>query len=113
MTVLTNISSKFTSEFDLHINSQVSKANKVLSLIRLDGSTFNKLYKALVRPHLEYGQTVWFPHLSRQSKLIEDSILQISKSEITRGHEKKLAKETFRTDIRKYSFSQRLRPTKF
>ena len=65
-----------TLKFDLHINSQVSKANKVLGLIRrnfkyLDGPTFNKLYKALVRPHLEYGQTVWFPHLSRQSKLIE------------------------------------------
>ena len=31
----------------------------------------NKLYKALVRPHLEYAQEVWQPHLKRQSKSLE------------------------------------------
>ena len=33
---------------------------------------FLQLYKALVRPHLEYGQIIWYPHLIRQSQLIEN-----------------------------------------
>ena len=32
---------------------------------------FIQLYKALVRPHLEYGNIIWFPHLKRQSSTIE------------------------------------------
>ena len=32
---------------------------------------FLKLYKALVRPHLEYGNIVWNPFLKRQSIAIE------------------------------------------
>ena len=37
----------------------------------IDKDVFNKLYKALVRPHLEYAQEVWQPYLKRQSILIE------------------------------------------
>ena len=64
-------------KFDLHINCVVKKANSLLGLIRrnfqfIDKGIFNKLYKALVRPHLEYGQIIWSPHLIRQSKLIEN-----------------------------------------
>ena len=33
---------------------------------------FLQLYKALVRPHLEYGQLIWYPRLIRQSKLLEN-----------------------------------------
>ena len=48
----------------------------ILNLIRrnfshIDKNVFNKLYKSLVRPHLEYAQEVWQPHLIRQSKLLE------------------------------------------
>ena len=33
---------------------------------------FLKLYKAMIHPHLEYGQIIWSPHLIRQSKKIEN-----------------------------------------
>ena len=63
-------------KFDLHINTAIKKANSILGLIKrnfsyLDVSMFLKLYKALVRPHLEYGQTVWYPHLIRQELLLD------------------------------------------
>ena len=66
-----------TLKFDIHINTQVDKANKILGTIRrnfsfIDNCIFNHLYKALVRPHLEYGQAVWSPRLIRQSKVIEN-----------------------------------------
>jgi len=32
---------------------------------------FLKLYKSLVRPHLEYANIIWHPYLKRQSALIE------------------------------------------
>lgn len=32
---------------------------------------FVLLYKALVRPHLEYGQVIWHPHLRRHINMIE------------------------------------------
>ena len=62
--------------FDKHINESVRKANMTLGLIKrnfsyIDKDVFNKLYKSLVRPHLEYAQEVWQPYLKRQSKLIE------------------------------------------
>ena len=38
----------------------------------MDNKTFILLYKSLVRPILEYGASIWSPHLKRQSRLIED-----------------------------------------
>ena len=66
-----------TLKFDIHINNIVKKANGILGLIRrnfkyIDKEVFLKLYKALVRPHLEYGQAIWSPQLLRQSRLIEN-----------------------------------------
>ena len=65
-----------TLKFDLHINAAVKKANSMLGLIKrnfkfIDKDIFTKLYKALVRPHLEYGQTIWYPQLKRQSQTLE------------------------------------------
>ena len=62
--------------FDIHINSCINKANKMIGLIKrtflfLDKDTFNRLYKALVRPHLEYGISIWSPYLKRQSIAVE------------------------------------------
>jgi hypothetical protein len=42
-----------------------------ITFIYLNEETFTKLYKALVRPHLEYGNIIWFPYLKRQSIAIE------------------------------------------
>ncbi len=63
-------------KFDLHINAAIKKANSILGLIKrsfsyIDDKIFLQLYKALVRPHLEYGQAVWYPHLSRQELALE------------------------------------------
>ena len=63
--------------FDKHINNIVTKANQTLGIIKrnfqfMDKDIFLKLYKALVRPILEYGQSVWHPHLIRQHNLIEN-----------------------------------------
>ena len=62
--------------FDKHINQIVSKANQMTGMIKRtfmepDKETFITLFKTFVRPHLEYGNTVWCPYLKRQSILIE------------------------------------------
>ena len=62
--------------FDAHINNAIKKANQMLGIIRksfdyLDKEIFVKLYKAIVRPQLEYGNTVWFPVFKRQSVALE------------------------------------------
>ena len=62
--------------FDKHINNAINKANKMLGLIKrtfnyLNKETFLKLYKSMVRPHLEYGNIVWHPLYKRQSSAIE------------------------------------------
>ena len=55
----------------------MEKANKIAGMIKrnfnfLDKFTFNNLYKALVRPLLEYGHSIWSPWLIQQSKVIEN-----------------------------------------
>ena len=50
-------------KFSQHIEGKVNKANKIMGLIRrnfkyLVPEIFTKLYKALVRPHLEYGAVI-------------------------------------------------------
>ena len=53
-----------TLKFHLHVSKVTAKANKILGLIKksfvcLSESTFLLLYKHLVRPHLEYCNTIW------------------------------------------------------
>ena len=62
--------------FDTHIQKCINKANQMIGLIKrtfsyLNKDTFLKLYKAMVRPHLEYGNVIWYPRLKRQSIAIE------------------------------------------
>ena len=62
--------------FEAHIQSTIKKANSVLGIIKrafshLDKFSFVKLYKAMVRPILEYGNVIWAPHLKRLSEEIE------------------------------------------
>lgn len=54
----------------------VSKANQVLGAIKrsfvdLDKFTLPLLYKALVRPHLEYGNAIWGPFNKADQLLVE------------------------------------------
>ena len=119
-----------------------------------------KLYKSLVRPHLEYCVSAWSPHYVKDRERLEgvqhrftrmvpglrdlgvwwkteeaeladaegekqslrfdwivqdlqrivdrsmELILSADDSERTRGHSRKLVKESFRLDVRKYFFSQ-------
>ena len=70
--------------FDQHIARKVNKANSMMGLIRrsfsyLDCKTFIKLYCAFVRPHLEYAQSVWAPHLKRNIDIIEGVQIRATK----------------------------------
>ena len=64
--------------FDIHINSVVSKANQLIGLVKrsfqfLDQDMFLKLYKAIIRPHLEYANVIWHPIYKRQQSSIENT----------------------------------------
>ena len=53
--------------FKNHIAQATAKANRTLGVVRrsfnyLSDRTFVQLYKALIRPMLEYGHSVWSPH---------------------------------------------------
>ena len=57
-------------KFSSHINQTVAKANRVLGIIKRtfasrDANTIRLLYITLVRPILDYGSTVWNPHLMK------------------------------------------------
>ena len=70
ITILHDISWTF------HVVEVVNKANKVLHLIKCTIGSVNKqilstLYKALVRPILEYASPVWCPYLVKNIVLLE------------------------------------------
>ena len=92
-----------TISADMKVSEQcgiaASKGNQILGLIRRNITYKGKkliipLYKAIVRPHLEYciqaWRTPWLFSLKKDSR--------------TRGHEVKLLKDQCRLDIRKHSF---------
>ena len=56
-------------KFHKHTSTVVSKANQIMAVIwksfeHLDRTTVPLLYKMLIRPHLEYGNATWGPHLN-------------------------------------------------
>ena len=62
--------------FKTHITAAAKKGNMIVGLIRrsfsfLDLNTFPLLYRSLVRPHLEYANTIWAPRLKADKFLIE------------------------------------------
>ena len=63
--------------FEDHMQIQVNKANKIVGLIRrsfvhLDNRTFSLLFKALVRPLIEYASSVWSPYKKKDIEIIEN-----------------------------------------
>ena len=59
---------KFQSslKFDSQISTVVNKANSLIGLIKqtfsfMDKDLFIRLYNTLVRPHLDYGNSIWYP----------------------------------------------------
>lgn len=63
--------------FEQHIQEKVNKANSMMGLIRrtftyLDEESFLSLYKALVRPHLEFASMVWSPHKIKDITALEN-----------------------------------------
>ena len=144
-----------------------SRANRVLGMIGRtvvfkSPEVLTRLYKSLVRPHLEYCVSAWSPHYVKdrerlervqhrftrmvpglrgleygmrlerlklmtleerrnRSDLVElfkiskglsaipwNSFFRVDSSKRTRGHSKKLTKESFKLDVRKHFFSQRV-----
>ena len=70
--------------FQEHIQLQVSKANRILGMLRrsfehLDSESLVWLYKALVRPHLEYCHHIIHPRFKRDLKLIESVQRRVTK----------------------------------
>ena len=64
-------------KFRSHTTLVVSKANRMLGLIRhcfvnLSFTTFTNLYKALICPILEYGNTIWGPFYTKDVTKIEN-----------------------------------------
>lgn len=71
-------------KFSKHIEIQVNKANRLLGLVRrsyeyLDSEAMKLLFVALIRPHLEFGNVVWHPHLERDKKLVEGVLRRATK----------------------------------
>ena len=64
-------------KFQHHISLSVKKANRKLGLIRrsfthMDKDMFLALYKSIVRPHLEYGSTIWSTIYKKDKIAIEN-----------------------------------------
>ena len=62
--------------FKKHINEKCKKARQLTMLIRrsfeyLSPEVFRKLYIAIVRPHLEYAQSIWSPYHNGEIDKIE------------------------------------------
>ena len=61
-----------------HISKICSKARRLVGMLFrqfygcADTSTIRTLYLTLIRPHLEYANQVWDPHLAKDCKMLED-----------------------------------------
>ena len=63
-------------KFDIHINNIVNKANRLLGLVKrtfsyMDRDTFLIIYKSIIKPIIDYGDSVWNPSLKKHIQMIE------------------------------------------
>ena len=70
--------------FEKRIRNVVQKANGVLTSIRrtfkyINIDSFAVLYKSLVRPHLEYCNSIWSPYMVKDIKLMESVQIHATK----------------------------------
>ena len=78
-------------DFDTHINEVVKKANSISGMITR-GITYKSkevmipLFKALIRPILEYMNYVWCPYLRKHIDLIENVQRKFTKRIVGFGH---------------------------
>jgi len=75
---VSDLGDRFDSKLSFvdHINDKVNKAYGTLGIIKrnfkhLDINSFVLLYKAMVRPHLEYANSVWCPYKKGDIEIIE------------------------------------------
>jgi hypothetical protein len=71
-------------KFSKHVETQVNKANRILGLIRrsfeyMDCETMRILFISLVRPHLEFANSVWSPRFEKDKHLIEGVLRRATK----------------------------------
>lgn len=63
-------------KFRQHISDSINKGNQITGLVRrsflhIKPKSFCKLYKTLIRPHLEYGNIIWYPRYKKDIEAIE------------------------------------------
>ena len=63
-------------KFRNHISNCINKANRITGLVRrsfvdVKLKSFKKLYKTLIRPHVEYCNIIWSPHYKKDIEAIE------------------------------------------
>ena len=63
-------------KFSKHVGLIASRANRILGVIKrffdyMDQEMFCILYKTLIRPHLEYANSIWSPLLQKDKELLE------------------------------------------
>ena len=63
-------------KFREHMNQCINKANSKIGLIRrtflhITTKQLRKLYKSLIRPHLEYGNIIWYPRFKKDIEIVE------------------------------------------
>ena len=63
-------------KFHAHTAAACNKANQILAVVRKSFANLNEyvvplLYKSLVRPHLEYGNSIWGPHYKLDQYAVE------------------------------------------
>ena len=74
-----------------HMNEKVNKAYSILGIIKrnfiyLDKESFVLLYKTMVRPHLEYANSVWCPYKKGDIELVEKVQKRATKLVISLKH---------------------------